>query len=425
MLCHFMNAEVWDATPINVPFVEKTLRYLTGRSINTSLDEYSVWVTNGIKELALMPEVELHVISPKKYLKSKTEHFIKNGVNYYFFQDEDGTTIEFVKRVLNRQHINTYKKNYRQIHRLLEDIDPDILHLIGAETLYYSGAIVNLKRDYPIITQLQTLLCDPEFKKNYTISNEEYRIRKNTELQVFQASDYLGTVATKFVDYLKKTYPKYKILKTTLALTEAVYRGYDNKEYDCIYYAANINKAADYAIEAFILASKKKPNITMDIIGSYDEDYKLSLQKRLEEFGLKNNVTFEGRLATHEDVLKHIRKCKIAVLPMKIDLITGTVRESMANGIPVVTTTTPASPKLNTNRQSVLLSEKGDFQTMADNMVRLLTDSSFYTEVKENAYKTTEERSSNRVVVENWVNAYKACIEEYKNGVTVPDKLIW
>ena len=44
----------------------------------------------------------------------------------------------------------------------------------------------------------------------------------------------------------------------------------------------------------------------------------------------------------------------------------------MAYGLPVITTITPGTPKLNDNRESVLLSPIGNHQAMADNMIKLL-----------------------------------------------------
>ena len=140
--------------------------------------------------------------------------------------------------------------------------------------------------------------------------------------------------------------------------------------------------------------------------------------------GEGENVRFEGKLPTHDDVLRQIKLSRFAVLPMKIDLVTGTIREAMANGIPVVTTITPASPNLNVKRESVLLSEKGDFQAMADNMLRLLRDKDFADRIREIALITAEERESNQEIVSQWVIAYKACIDNFRNGTPIPEDLL-
>ena len=101
---------------------------------------------------------------------------------------------------------------------------------------------------------------------------------------------------------------------------------------------------------------------------------------------ITKNVIFCGPLPTHDDVIKQIRKSRFAILPLKIDLISGTIREAMANGLPVVTTITPATPKLNETRESVLLSEKGDFKAMAENMLWLINDNEVAIKLKKNSF---------------------------------------
>ena len=42
-------------------------------------------------------------------------------------------------------------------------------------------------------------------------------------------------------------------------------------------------------------------------------------------FGIKDAVTFEGMLPTHDDVIAQIRKSRFALLPLRIDLTSGTI----------------------------------------------------------------------------------------------------
>jgi glycosyltransferase involved in cell wall biosynthesis len=109
---------------------------------------------------------------------------------------------------------------------------------------------------------------------------------------------------------------------------------------------------------------------------------------------------------------------------LKIDLISGTIREAMANGLPVVTTITPATPKLNENRKSVLLSEKEDFNNMASNMLDLLDNEDLYNTLQANGYATVIERYDNGVEANLWREAYYAVHENKKNGTPIPDRML-
>ena len=90
--------------------------------------------------------------------------------------------------------------------------------------------------------------------------------------------------------------------------------------------------------------------------------------------------------------------------------------EAMACGLPVVTTITPATPKLNEERESVLLSEKGDYQTMADNMIRLVENETFASLIRNNAIKTVQEKYSNESFMLKWRKAYYQIIKNFHNG---------
>ena len=153
----------------------------------------------------------------------------------------------------------------------------------------------------------------------------------------------------------------------------------------------------------------------MDIVGSGSTDFVEQLHRRILELNLANNVVFEGRLATHEDVITQIRKARFALLPLKIDLISGTIREAMANGLPVVTTVTPATPSLNEKRESVLLSQQGDYDAMALNMCKLLEDEELAKRISDNALLTSSESSSNTELMNGWKKVYLDLMKDCTN----------
>ena len=180
-----------------------------------------------------------------------------------------------------------------------------------------------------------------------------------------------------------------------------------------IYYCLGINgeeyKKANELLLDKCLKAKEKLRITKitelefaNTLNHYIEEIK----KRMKELGLEDEVDFTGRLATHDDVIKEVRKARFAVLPLKVDLISGTIREAMANGLPVVTTITPATPQLNEKRGSILLSEKGDFKAMAENMCRLLEDENFAERIRQNAATTISEKYSNTAFMNEWRERY-------------------
>ena len=79
----------------------------------------------------------------------------------------------------------------------------------------------------------------------------------------------------------------------------------------------------------------------------------------------------------------------------------------MANGLPVITTRTDGTPGLNVNRQTVLISEQGDYGNMSQNMLKVLDEPSLFSELQQNGFTTESDYDSNEKRMKKWLQAYK------------------
>lgn len=422
-LCHFSNAFVHEKLDLQHNRWIGLVRRLAHKPVSTDVSEFGNWITNGIAEFEKFDDVELHIVSPYPNLKRSTQELEANGVYYHFFMNEEDSLITYIYQRLFKPGNFQYRQNCKTISAIISTISPDIVHLFGAENPYYALGILKVPSEIITIAQLQTLMNDPDFKKNYPIDGRTYKYRAGIEKTIIQKADYIGTPAKKYRDIIYSSInSNAKILNTGLALKDSIVKDECEKQYDFVFFAANINKAADLALEAFGLAYQQKPGITINVIGGYDMAFMRSLEGIIEKYGIKDAVTFEGRLPTHDDVLKHIRKSRFALLPLKIDLTSGTIREAMANGLPVVTTDTGemGTQKLNLIRKNVLISPVGDHQALADNMLSLLEDEALADELRQNSFETRSEARSNAMTAHRYVDAYKACIDNKRNNKPLP-----
>lgn len=404
-ICHFSDARIRGCLEFSNFYFKNIINRITGRPVDKWID-FAVWNSNAIKEFENFENVKLTVIFPHQGIKGKYQSFSLNRVDYICFRSEDD---HFFPCLLNRiANINCrYSKNRKLIANFIKDIRPDIVHVIGAENPYYSLAAVDIPKIIPSIVSLQTLMSTPDFLSNYPIDKKAYLYRSGIEKEVIKACDYIGTTLTDFRNIIKRDLkPDAQFLDTVLAIGVDIDKTIVRKEYDFVYFAANINKAADYAIEVFAIAQKQRPSLTLNISGSYSEDYKKTLDDRIKELGIENNVFITGPKDSHEEVLNQIKKSRFALLPLKIDMISSTIRESMACGLPVVTTKTPETPYLNINRESVMLSDIGDFDGMANNMIRLVDDDGYQNKIRNNAFVTVSERYSNYKFMNDLRNTY-------------------
>lgn len=402
-VCHLSNPQIrqhlkfsqWSPLAIAKKIARKGAHY-----------DFALWNTNAIQEFEKFDDIELHIVAPH-YGIFGVQQFEMNGINYHFFQPEDDNLFSMLQSRCLHNRKTSYSRNTKTILRFVDQIKPDIIHYIGAENPYYSESALSMPAGIPLMVSLQTLMCDPEFFKNYPISKEEYEYRKNLEVAIIKKVDYVASKVMHFREIIQCTIGDVKFLDMSLAVGETITEEPTcNKEYDFVYFAASISKAIDYALEAFARAKRKHKNITLHVVGGYSKELMESISAQMKALGINEGVDFTGKLPTHDDVINEIKKCRYALLPLKIDLLSGTIRESMANGLPVITTITPSTPLMNKKRLCLLLSDKGDFDAMADNMCRLLEEPNLADLLRANSFHTIQERYSNKAFMETWRKNY-------------------
>lgn len=421
-ICSFSNPEIRAKMPSRKGFLKKLLFKFVPKG---SGGDSAQWNTNGIKEFEkLTDQVDLHVICPSRSIEKCFYEFDLRGIHYHFFKEENTGLLRRFYRYLFTRYSSNFKINRKREMQLIHSINPDVIHLIGPECFHFSKVLIDIK-DVPTIAQLQTVVHDPNIIALYPDRPDFINYRLKSETEVLNSARYIGATEQHYKDIIiQYVKPDAVFLKLGLALGENVDLSYESKDYDFVYFASYIRKAVNLAIEAFALAVKEESTLTLDIVGGYSSEEKTALDKRIQELGLSDRIVFEGRLPSHDDVIKQIKRSRFALLPLKVDTISGTVREAMAYGLPVVTCITPGTPSLNSKRESVLLSPVGNHQAMADNMVKLVRNPVFAEMIKNNAAITHSETLSNSQIMAKWIEAYQAVINMQRNGYQIPENIL-
>ena len=420
-VCQVSNSEIRENLTYSRNIVDRVVRKIMHKP--RRLDDYSQWITNGIEEFKHIDDIELHIISLHTHIDRKLIEFQKDSIFYHFFKSEDDLTVvgKYINKLTGKYVSSNYDKNKIVILEILNKIKPDIIHLYGAESPQYGAFALDVDVEKtPLIVTMQTIMSDPEFKKNYPISEESYASRAGMERKILEHTRYIGTTIKSFKDFVwKEINPDVVVFNIELFLGEKPRLEQCEKQYDFVYFSLNINKAADLAIEAFAVAKKAHPEITLLVVGEYYDDFKQQLDARIAELGITESVVFTGKLQTHDDVVNEVKKARFALLPLKIDFISGTIREAMACGLPVVTTITSGTPTLNEKRESALLSEVGDHEALAANMVRLLESDELTKTLVDNALITIDEKYGNRGFALKQREVYRYLYDLYnKKGIS-------
>lgn len=409
-ICAFSNPKVREHFTTKINPILRFILKKKGHPVNTSVD-YGIWNSNAIKEFEKIKDIDLHIISPIRYLSKKEVRFDVNGIHYYFFRDENSNLISQLYYQLVTKNKSLFIKNRKHVRTLVKEINPEIVHVIGAENPYYSLALLDIPDKIPTIIQLQALLdrLVENIANQFGKKNIAYKGR--LERQIIDKADYVGTEVVDFKEYIKEEIkPETKFLDISIAMGNEINLTEEVKVYDFVYFAAGINenKAGDVALKSFAIAHQLHPEITLNIIGKIDEGFRKILDEIISKNRLENAVFIEGKLPTHNDVISQIRKSKYALLPLKYDFVPNTIREAMSNGLPVVTTITEnGTTKLNEKRESVLLSKPDDHNAIAKNMIKLIENPSLAETLRKNAAISEKERINNYDMMLKWADVYK------------------
>lgn len=424
-ICHFSNEKIRSRLTLTNTLFKKLVRTLAGKP-KASYSDFANWISHGIIEFEKFQDAELHVIAPHYGMKHNTEKLSINGINYWFFKPDDDSLLKKGFKKLTQKADSNYKGNRKIVQKTIESIQPDIIHMYGAENPYYSITALDVDiKQYPFIVSLQTLMNDPEFKLKYRVSSpNSYDFRAGIEKDILSKLKYIGTTVNRYREFIWNNINSKAIFtKTFLATAPHITLTPSEKKFDFVYFAASITKAADFAVEAFALACQKHPGLTLNIVGHTPNPFTKALKTRIKELGLEKNIVFSGKLKTHDDVFKRIRLAKIALLPQKISNAPGTIREAMFCGLPVVTKASPSTTILNEKRESVLLSDPDDHQAMANNMIKLIESPDFAKKLADNSLITARERWNNEEIMLELVAAYRAIIDHHQNGTPIPDMI--
>ena len=133
-------------------------------------------------------------------------------------------------------------------------------------------------------------------------------------------------------------------------------------------------KGYDILLPAFAEAVKTHPQLKLKIGGGGYEEFKL--HKLAEDLGLKNHVSFTGRLK-NEEVLDLMYRSDAFVLASRHETFGVVFIEALSQGLPVIATRC-GGPESIVNESNGLLVPVGDVQALAGALVSLYENRSRY-----------------------------------------------
>jgi len=117
------------------------------------------------------------------------------------------------------------------------------------------------------------------------------------------------------------------------------------------------------------ILAKKKAHLL--IVGSGTDD--ANLKALVKELGLKDKVTFAGRVSD-DDIVKLHKVGTVFCMPSPAELQSIAMLEAMASGQPVVAVDAGALKELCQNKRNGFLCEQDDIDAIADDLLKIISD---------------------------------------------------
>jgi len=425
LLCHFSNEEVRAQLPVSFSGFEAVVRRLLRRNSKaTKYNDFAPWITNLICEFEKIEDLELHVVAPAPNLSGKTVEFDIKGVHYHFFKGNLSFPFEqLAAKIFGAKR--RFNRNTRLVQELVKKINPDIVNLVGSENPYYSATVLGINH-VPVYVSAQTVYTNPDRMR---LSGHVSKLNWDIELKIHEKETYFGCGGRMHRDLILRNNPNAIIFKNFFPIQRPYAVKQEKKIYDFVSFSVSISakKGADDAIEAFYLVKKKYPEVMLNLIGHFNKisDYGKNLLKRIDELGLTKNIVFTPYFTRHEDMHQQTQKSRFALLPVKLDVISGSIIEAILLDLPVVTYKTTGTPYINKDGECILISDIGDIEALANNMIRLLESPELAEKNRVLAKEFVNRTFDNKLLAERLFENYKAVINHYNKGKVIPEELLF
>lgn len=419
LVCHFSNAKVREHLPLGKRKVYAFIRKLVGLPTKAvGYGDLAGWDTYMIELLRKRNDIELHVISAHSGLKRRKCSFELEGVHYYFVRCDEATALKHIIPSPSLWH----KMNPMRpiVRRIIKNVHPDLIALIGAENPHISGTVLGIK-DIPLIVKCQTIYNNLERGKTGSVDEKNAYIERLIFKDLQYVSVGSGMHCRLFRGFNPTAYNFQWKFGNLLPEVKPV-----EKEFDFVNFAMAMSSKKGYpdAIQALAIVKKQYPQVSLNLVGGSSIEGKEALQSLVKELHLEENVVFTPFFERQEDLFQHLQKSRFAVLPCKLDSISGTIRQAMHYGLPVVCYKTEGTPKINADKECVLIAENSDVKDLAKQMLKLMENETLAKELRNNAkaYATRwndDEGNSNQMS-----RNFHAVVEHYYNGTPIPEELL-
>jgi len=318
-----------------------------------------------------------------------------------------------------------YKSDYREAAEFLNLSAVDVVSLQheygifgGDDGSHIVYLLNNLRK--PVVTTLHTVLDKPSSGKKETLE------------AIISMSTLVIVLANKAIEILTHVYnvPEEKIVMIPHGAPDVPFL--DTSYYKDNFQAEdrrvlltfgllNPNKGIEFMIDALPPIVKDFPDVLYIVLGAthpnvkrgHGEKYRISLERRVNELGLANNVVFHNRFVSLERLIQFLVATDIYITPYlsREQISSGTLAYALTCGKAIISTPYCYAEELLADDRGILVPFKNS-EALTEKIQELLVNESKRNRLRKNAYQFGRQMIW-REVANRYDGAFEQAVTEY------------
>ena len=327
------------------------------------------------------------------------------------------------------------------VRSLVNDINPDLIHIWGTESVWFLMNKLGVFSDYAVLLDMQGLLksCYESYygglnflerikciglneilKPTSSIWSSRNLLKKralNEEL-VLKSYKHISYQSNWIKNRLSEFNLDAKLYSTKIILRKDFYnhrwKPTDNQspKLFTIMSSAVPYKGLHILIKACAIIKRKYPDFILYIVGSFFQGkynirtgYESFIKKLISKYDLTANIHFCGTLSSNQIVQLQL-KCDVSIVPSLVESYCLGMAEAMMVGLPVVASYSAALPTIADDKIEVLFYSPLDYIDCAAKIISIFEEKEFALSLSNNAVNRRIKDNSVKDVVNTQIGIY-------------------
>lgn len=323
------------------------------------------------------------------------------------------TNLKYIATVTNKpffKKVLFFLKALNKIKKSLKDDNIDIVHIHMAEkgSVYREGVVLWYAKKYKKKTIVH--MHGATIEEWYNSQNEFNKILIK---KILNQTDILIALGYNWVTFLSELVSpeKVKVIYNAVQVPKA--NMYNKHAKEILFLGLLIQrKGIDDLLKAISNINNKLPDDI--IVRLYGADRENNIEEKIKKLNLGNRVKYSGWL-TNNMKAECFANTMINVLPSYNEGLPMTILETMAYGIPNISTNIAAIPEVITNNKDGILIQPGDITTLEKAILDLVINEKKRIAYSENSYRKICEKFSIEKHIDDILSLYsEMLLEEVK-----------